>query len=531
MRELGEGSAGRVMLAVHSETDTPVAIKYLSARLYNDTEFTERFRDEARLLSEIDDPNLVRFFEYVETRYGAAIVMELINGISLADLIKAEGETGPEAALLVLKGSLLGLNAAHLAGVVHRDFKPGNVLVRGDGVSKLADFGIAVRAGENVPAAGTPAYMAPEQWRGVPVSPATDVYAATAVFYECLTGERPFPAKTLPQLAVAHRNAPIPVDHVPQPLRDLVLQGMAKDPADRPASAAEFLGRLEAIALAEYGTEWEEEGRNRLAERAAILALRLPSSGKEGQGATALAVTELGTMARIGQKVMRRGLVATTAAVVAVVLVGSSVAVYAANRGDGKPKKPPLAGPSVPGDPSAGPSVDPSGDPSTEPSPSPTDTSPSPAVPVLDDTTPADGGDPAGPAPGGGPAPRIEPGRPVIVDDDDDPPSEEPPATKATNVAINSWSRGESRTTGTVSFTVEASGTGSITITVSYSSGQTHTFTREGSTKYELTDSGTFESSCEDWTVTVSSGGVTGSQTLKGNCTNETPTKETRRLS
>jgi serine/threonine protein kinase len=248
VRELGEGSAGRVILAVHNETDTPVAIKYLSSRLSNDAEFTERFRDEARLLAEIDDPNLVRFFEYVETRYGAAIVMELINGVSLADLIKAEGPTGPEAALLVLKGSLLGLSAAHISGVVHRDFKPGNVLVRGDGVSKLADFGIAVRAGDDAPAAGTPAYMAPEQWRGVPVTPAADVYAATAVFYECLTGERPFPAKTLPQLAVAHRNAPIPVRQVPEPLRDLVLQGMAKDPADRPVSAAEHVGRLEGSA-------------------------------------------------------------------------------------------------------------------------------------------------------------------------------------------------------------------------------------------------------------------------------------------
>ena len=186
IRDLGEGSAGRVVLAVHVATDTPVAIKYLSQHMLADEEFVSRFRAEARLLAGIYDPNLVRFHEYVESisknaapgdpPRGAAIVMELVDGVSLARLIKQE-PTGPEAALAILKGSLLGLAAAHSAGVVHRDYKPGNILVRGDGASKLADFGIAVRAGENVPAAGTPAYMPPEQWAGRPVTPASDVYS------------------------------------------------------------------------------------------------------------------------------------------------------------------------------------------------------------------------------------------------------------------------------------------------------------------------------------------------------------------
>ncbi|GAA2109349.1 serine/threonine-protein kinase [Actinomadura alba] len=537
VRELGEGSAGRVMLAVHDDTEIPVAIKYLSTRLYADSEFTQRFRGEARLLSEIEDPHLVRFYEYVETRYGAAIVMELINGPSLAELIKAEGATGPEAALLVLKGALLGLSAAHAAGVVHRDFKPGNVLVRGDGVSKLADFGIAVRAGIDAPAAGTPAYMAPEQWRGIPVTAAADVYAATAVFYECLTGERPYPAKTLPQLAVAHRNAPIPVTQVPEPLRGLVLRGMAKNPAERPASAAEFLTRLETIALNEYGTEWERDGRNRLAERAAILALRLPSSRQEGQGATALAVTELGTrLARLGQKGMSRGLVATVAGVAAVVLAGSGVAVYAANRGDDKPKKPPLAGPSVPVDPSAEPSVDPSGDPSVEPSPSPTESAPdTPASPEFDDTTPSGGG-PAGPAAGNvASGPRIDPapgGNPAPGNGGGNPePNPEPPPTTATGATIDSWSRGESQYTGTVEFTVTTSGTDPVTITVSFSSGQTNSFTRSGQRSYSETFSADFKSPCEDWIVTVSAkpGSAYGEATIpRERCDTQSPAAEKR---
>ena len=184
------------------------ALVALAPRLNrDDADRMARFTREAQVLASLNHPHIAAIYGVED----GAIVMELINGVNLAELIKAEGATGPEAALLVLKGSLLGLSAAHIMGVVHRDYKPGNVLVRGDGVSKLAGFGIAVRAGDDAPAAGTPAYMAPEQWRGNPVTPATDVYAATAVFYECLTGERPFPAKTLPQLAVAHRNAPIPV--------------------------------------------------------------------------------------------------------------------------------------------------------------------------------------------------------------------------------------------------------------------------------------------------------------------------------
>src|SRR5262245_6358356 len=275
VRDLGEGSAGRVVLAVHVATETPVAIKYLSERLLADEEFLTRFRAEARLLAGIYDPNLVRFHEYVESvnkdaargrpPRGAAIVMELVDGISLARLIKAEGATGPEAALAILKGSLLGLAAAHSAGVVHRDYKPGNILVRGDGASKLADFGIAVRAGDNVPAAGTPAYMPPEQWAGRPATPASDVYAATAVFYECLTGYRPFGGRTLPQLALAHRTAPVPMEQVPEALRGLVDRGMAKAAYERPQSAMVFLEELETTALAAYGPKWEERGRSRLA--------------------------------------------------------------------------------------------------------------------------------------------------------------------------------------------------------------------------------------------------------------------------
>src|SRR5690606_1557067 len=157
-------------------TGTPVAIKYLSPALAGEPEFQAAFRREARLLADIDDPNVGRLYEYVEAPDGAAIVMELVDGVSLRRILAEHGPTEPESALYVLKGSLLGLAAAHEQGVVHRDYKPENVLVTADGDSKLADFGIATPAGHEVPdIAGTPRYMAPEQWTGQAPTPACDI--------------------------------------------------------------------------------------------------------------------------------------------------------------------------------------------------------------------------------------------------------------------------------------------------------------------------------------------------------------------
>nr|WP_192774807.1 serine/threonine-protein kinase [Nonomuraea africana] len=259
-RELGHGGAGRVMLATRDADRLPVAIKHLS-----DPELIERFRAEAVLIAGLNSPHIARLLEYVEDDEGAAIVMELVDGVTLRRLLAHEGATGPEAALVVLKGALLGLAEAHRAGVVHRDFKPENVIVTAEGDSRLVDFGVAAHAGEAGPAAGTPSYMAPEQWRDAPASPATDVYAATVVFYECLTGRRPFDGDDPAVLAFQHQNLPPPLENVDEPVRPLVEHGMAKDPADRPASAELFVAELEAAAAAAYGADWQERGRTGLA--------------------------------------------------------------------------------------------------------------------------------------------------------------------------------------------------------------------------------------------------------------------------
>jgi eukaryotic-like serine/threonine-protein kinase len=543
IRDLGEGSAGRVVLAVHVATDTPVAIKYLSERMLADAEFVTRFRGEARLLAGIYDPNLVRFHEYVESigknaapgdpPRGAAIVMELVDGVSLARLIKQEGPTGPEAALAILKGSLLGLAAAHSAGVVHRDYKPGNILIRGDGVSKLADFGIAVRAGENVPAAGSPAYMPPEQWAGRLVTPASDVYAATAVFFECLTGFRPFRGRTLPQLALAHRTAQAPMEQVPEALRGLVGRGMAKAAHDRPQSAMAFLEELETTALAAYGPNWEERGRNRLAEIAALLALLFPLAEGNPAGGSAVAETMLGAAAAggagaeagaMGGRTARRLVYTIAAAAVVLVLSGGGILAYTINSSGDTPGKPAAAGPgsSAPGGPSAGPSTDPSAGPSAEPS------APGATPSTTPPSSPQGGAGAAGAggaAPGGGtvtlpPLVSIPGGSTSAAEQPPPPPPPPPPPTRVTGISIARWTNNQSGS-GVGTIQVSTSGTASVTIAVSYTAGEgadgAESFTRSGATSYSIPVSHAFKNRCASpWTISASAGGLSDSASTEG---------------
>ncbi|MGH3293064.1 MAG: protein kinase domain-containing protein, partial [Trebonia sp.] len=320
-RELGRGATGKVVEAINDATGQRVAIKYLSPTMVRDPAFMWGFRTEAQMLRSLGVPQVVHVYDYVEEPgHGAGIVMELVDGVSLHEMISRRGPTGPEAALVVLKGSLLGLAAAHTLGIVHRDYKPENILVDTAGSSKLADFGVAVKAGKQASAAGTPLYMAPEQWQGAPASPATDVYAATAVFFECLTGKTPFSGK-LHQLQEQHVTAAVPVDRVDAPLQGLISRGMAKNPAGRPQSAIAFVAELEAVAGATYGPDWEENGRRHLAERAAALLALLLRNGGPGSSGTSYASTWLGGG---GGRGGRRRKVASIAAIAtaAVVVVG-----------------------------------------------------------------------------------------------------------------------------------------------------------------------------------------------------------------
>src|SRR5271170_6930058 len=285
LKALGSGGFGDVVLARHNASGTLVAIKYLHGDLLADSEFAEMFRGEATVLASLDDPNVVRLYEYVESPSGAAIVMELIDGVSLRDILARQGATTAEAALVVLQGSLLGLAAAHQRGVVHRDYKPENVLINGDGASKLTDFGIAARAGDSPIPAGTLVYAPPEQFSGSPASPASDVYAATATFYECLTGRPPFSGEP-DDLLRQHSTARVPLEPVPEPMRPLVALGLAKDPKYRPADAASLVTELKTIASRAYSPDWERRGRSYLGEAALLLAALWPTGAAAAQQGT-----------------------------------------------------------------------------------------------------------------------------------------------------------------------------------------------------------------------------------------------------
>jgi hypothetical protein len=270
LARLGEGGFGRVVLARQDATGSVFAIKYLLAG--GDR---AAFRREALLLRRVVSPYVARLYDFVETSSGTAIVMEAVPGVSLRALLSSAGVLPPEAAFIVLRGSLLGLAAAHSVGLVHRDYKPGNVLVQPNRRSKLVDFGTALLAGHSGQAIGTPAYMAPEQWVTTPAMPASDVYAATCVFYQCVMGSRPFEAATKEELRDLHRHAAPPVGQLPDPLRALVSRGLAKSAADRP-TAAFMVAELEVVAGTVCGREWENAGWSWLAAAAGGLLSASP---------------------------------------------------------------------------------------------------------------------------------------------------------------------------------------------------------------------------------------------------------------
>ncbi|MFI1466507.1 serine/threonine-protein kinase [Streptomyces wuyuanensis] len=466
-RELGSGGSGRVVLAVHDATGVPVAVKYLAERLRRDTAFVRAFRSEARLLSGLDTPHVVRLYEYVECPEGAAIVMELVDGVPLRALLAREGATGAAPALVVLKGSLLGLAAAHRAGVVHRDYKPENVLVAPDGSSKLVDFGIAAGRGTTPGVAGTPSYMAPEQWSGEPASPAGDVYAATATFFECVTGRKPYSGENFAELALRHTSAPVPVEEVPEELRPLIRRGMAKSPEERPETAEAFVAELEAVACAALGSDWEKRGRGELAALAALLPLLLPSAGAQAVSVAARASTSLGRGHRPGGLWPdRQGLFAASLALVLGLLL--VIATRAAGDDPVAPAARAVATTSaVPPAPdgTAGPA-------SASPAPSAGSASPSPSASSAEAS-------------------------PTVTSEPPEPP--EPPEPE---VSVKSVSIGSLRQTGTATATatveVVTDGTGPVRVVLDWATaaakggpgvpdGTAGTFERSGATRYTLT--------------------------------------------
>ena len=242
---IGHGGMSTVWLADDVANEREVAIKVLRPEFSSNEEFLTRFRNEALAAEGINSPNVVATYDYREVTATAGftmcfIAMEYIRGESLADLIVREGKLDEALALDVLEQAAHGLAVIHRMGLVHRDIKPGNLMITQNGQIKITDFGIA-KAAAAVPltrtgmVVGTAQYVSPEQAQGLSVTPASDVYSLSVVGYEMLSGTRPFTGDSSVSVALAHvNNEPpaLPIT-VSAPARELIEIGLRKDPAQR----------------------------------------------------------------------------------------------------------------------------------------------------------------------------------------------------------------------------------------------------------------------------------------------------------
>ena len=256
--KIASGGTSTVYRGLDTRLDRPVALKVMDSRYAGDEQFLTRFQLEARTVARLKNPGLVAVYDQGLDARHPFLVMELIEGGTLRELLSERGPMPPHAVVAVLRPVLGGLAAAHLAGLVHRDVKPENVLVSDDGDVKIADFGLvrAVAAAGITSASvilGTAAYLSPEQVRNGSSSPRSDVYSVGILTYELLTGRTPFTGDSALSIAYQRLDTDVPrasaaIDGVPPQFDELVARATARDAADRYADAIEMAADIDAIA-------------------------------------------------------------------------------------------------------------------------------------------------------------------------------------------------------------------------------------------------------------------------------------------
>ena len=380
------GGMGEVWQSTDLVIGRTVAIKILKDEYLGDPGFLERFRAEARHAALVNHEGIANVFDYGEEEGSAFLVMELVPGEALSTILEREHVLSTDKVLDIVAQTAAALHAAHAAGLVHRDIKPGNLLITPDGRVKITDFGIA-RIADQVPLTatgqvmGTVQYLSPEQASGKSASPTTDIYSLGIVAYESLAGRRPFTGESQVAIAMAQINetAPDLPETVSEPVRNLVISCLAKNPADRPASAAHLARAATALRRGDVAAA--------AASVPAILAGATPTAATMlMQGGSDQATTVLPTTAAAapGTRAEAAAVAAATKkekrspwtwplialiALLAIVLTGTLIALF--NQDDTTP------GP-VPTTTSAKPT--PSTTPSPKPTPSPTPTSTSVSV-------------------------------------------------------------------------------------------------------------------------------------------------------
>ncbi|MEY2451490.1 MAG: eukaryotic-like serine/threonine-protein kinase [Acidimicrobiaceae bacterium] len=256
-RRIARGGMADVFLARDQLLDRPVAVKVLFPEFATDPNFVERFRREAQSAANLNHPNIVSVYDWGQEQGTYFIVMEYIEGRSLADILRTEGPLHPQRAAEVASDIAAALGFAHRNGVVHRDVKPGNVLISPSGQVKVADFGIARALGadpdSNLTQAGsvmgTATYFAPEQAQGLPLDPRSDLYSLGVVLYEMVTGRAPFSGESPVAIAYKHvQEQPAPPRHlntnVPTDLEAIILKLLSKNPQARYPSADDLRADL-----------------------------------------------------------------------------------------------------------------------------------------------------------------------------------------------------------------------------------------------------------------------------------------------
>jgi eukaryotic-like serine/threonine-protein kinase len=256
---IAAGGMGEVWRGQDVLLNRAVAVKLLPTGRAGNESFLARFRAEGRYAASLSHPGIARVYDYGESAEfgGAYLILELVNGEPLSAILARAGRLSPDPTLDIVGQAARALDAAHHAGIVHRDIKPGNLLVAAGGITKITDFGIAtaVQAAqashltETGMVMGTAMYVSPEQATGAPVDSSSDIYSLGVVAYECLAGHVPFTASEPLAIAYAHKHEPVPAlpPDVPQPVADLVYDMLAKTPAGRPASARAVADRADML--------------------------------------------------------------------------------------------------------------------------------------------------------------------------------------------------------------------------------------------------------------------------------------------